>query len=204
MVKISAPKYKAILIFGPPGVGKGTQAKLLAEKEPEKYFHFSTGDMFRALDRVENKSPSESKIKELIAGGNFVSDDLTIDLFYRTLARYAQEKRFDPDNQILILDGIPRNESQVDLISGRIQVVNIISLVVRDYSVLVERLEKRALLENRADDANEDTVRKRLQIYDTTTAAVVGKYPSSLLIEVDGLPAIPKIHKDIVKKLDSK
>ena len=202
MVKNKGPKkYPAILIFGPPGVGKGTQAKLLADGD-KKYFHFSTGDMFRNLKQgALAGSPIERKITELISGGNFVPDDLTIDLLYKTLETYKKEKRYDPEKQTLILDGIPRNPNQVDLIAGRIEVLGIVSLVVRDYSVLVKRIKIRAEKENRMDDANEDTIRKRLGIYDTQTAAVLAKYPSELIIEVDGLPAIEEIHRDIVSRV---
>jgi adenylate kinase len=194
-------KYKAILIFGPPGVGKGTQAKLLAESN-EVFFHFSTGEMFRDLKKGSLAgSQIEKKVSTLIDNGNFVPDDLTVDLLYKTLESYKKTRGYDPKKQTLILDGIPRTPNQVDLINGRIEVLGIISLVVRDYGVLIQRIKSRAEKEGRPDDANEDTIRKRLGIYDSQTAAVLGKYSPSLIIEVDGLPTIEEIHKDIVSKL---
>jgi len=195
-------KYNAILIFGPPGVGKGTQAKLIAEKN-KKYFHFSTGEMFRALKTDPNMRDSElgKRVESLLATGNLLPDDLTVDLFFKTLEEYSKLKKFDPKKQTLILDGIPRNPNQVDLIKDKIQVIKIISLVINNSEVLVERLKKRAQIEGRIDDADESIIRKRLEVYKKETHAVTDKYSSDLIISIDGLPSIEEIHSDIISKL---
>jgi len=194
-------KYKAILIFGPPGAGKGTQAKLLAQ-DP-KYLHFSTGDMFRALRTNPEMRDSEigKRVTELIAGGNFVPDDLTIQLFYKTLEEQVSSGRYNPESQVLILDGIPRNVTQVPLIKDKIEITRIINLYCSDYEELVRRITQRAKLEGRKDDENADIVRKRLAIYDKDTAAVLSKYSSRLVLKINGLGTIENIHKDITSKL---
>jgi len=200
--KSGAPEiYKAILIFGPPGVGKGTQAKLLGNDK--KYLHFSTGEMFRALKDNPRMKDTElaHKIQELISSGNFVPDDLTIQLFYKTLEEYVSEGKYDPLSQTLILDGIPRNPSQVDLIQDRIEVIKIISLVVNEDDVLVERLKSRALIEGRKDDSDEKVIRKRLEIYKKDTAAVLEKYDRGLVLNVNGLPSVEEIQEDISTRL---
>lgn len=194
-------KYDAILIFGAPGCGKGTQAKLLAEDK--QYFHFSTGDMFRSLKNDPQMKDSEigRKVTELIAGGNFVPDNLTIELFYKTLEDYTQKGKYNPLEQTLILDGIPRNVAQVSLISDKIQVKKIIYLYAPDLKVFAERIAKRAELEGRKDDANSEVVMKRLQTYENETAPVIEKYSQDIILKIDALPTIEEIRKNILVAL---
>ena len=193
-------KYSAILIFGPPGIGKGTQAKLLAENP--KYFHFSTGEMFRALKENPEMRDSEigKKVTELIEDGNFVPDNLTIQLFYKTLQEYEEKGKYHPLEQILLLDGIPRNSNQVDLIKDRIEVTKIVSFYCSDDSILIERLKKRAIHEGRKDD-REETIRKRLEIYKNNTEEVLSKYDKSLVLRINGMNSIEKISQEVVTRL---
>jgi len=193
-------KYNSILIFGPPGIGKGTQAKLLAENP--KYFHFSTGDMFRALkkDPVMKNSEIGKTVAELIEGGNFVPDDLTIRLFFKTIEEYIQQKKFNPKKQILLLDGIPRNSKQVELIKEKINVVKLIYFYCSDDNVLVERLKKRAVHEGRKDD-REEVIRKRLEIYKKDTEDVLKEYDESLILRINGMNTIEEIYKEVISKM---
>ncbi len=190
-----------MLMFGPPGIGKGTQAKLLGEMKG--FFHFSTGDMFRNLKNDEEMANSGTgkEILETINVGHLVSDSLTTELFFKTLEIYEKEKKFNSNEQILILDGIPRNIPQVSLLKDKIEVIKIISLVSSDDEVLAERIKKRAILEGRRDDTHE-VLKKRLDTYRKETAAVLSKYPKEFLIEVDGFGTIENIHEEIVEKLE--
>jgi adenylate kinase len=194
-------RYPAILIFGAPGAGKGTQAKLLAEDK--KYFHFSTGDMFRGLKDNPEMRDSEigKKISTLISGGNFVPDDLTVQLFNKTLGEYVAQGKYNPAVQTLILDGIPRNIAQIPMVNETIEIKKIIYLYASNLEVFVERLSKRALLENRADDANPVTIRKRYDVYRVQTEPMLEKYPKEIILKFDALPSIEDIHKDIVRRL---
>lgn len=195
-------KYKAILIFGPPGCGKGTQAKILANDS--RYFHFSTGDMFRSLknDPVMKDSQIGKKVTELISGGNFVPDNLTIDLLYQTLDDYVKKGKYNPLEQTLILDGIPRNVPQVSLIRDRIEVKKIIYLYSEDLSVFADRIAKRAEIEGRMDDANPAVVLKRLNVYQNDTAPVINQYSPDLILKIDALPSVGEIHNNIVSALN--
>jgi len=195
-----AEKYKSLVIFGPPGIGKGTQAKLLAENK--KYFHFSTGEMFRGLQTNPKMANSEigKKVHELISAGNFVDDKTTIQLFFKTLEEYVKEKKFNPKKQILLLDGIPRNSNQVELIQEKIDVVKLIYFFCDDENILIERLKKRAVIEGRKDD-KEEVIRKRLEIYKKDTEAVLKKYDESLVLRINGMGSIEEIRKTVSEKL---
>jgi adenylate kinase len=197
MVKNNDNRYRAILIFGPPGSGKGTQAKLLAKDS--RYFHFSTGDMFRSLKSNPEMKDSEigKKISALISGGNFVPDDLTVELFYKTLEEYIKEGKYNPLEQTIILDGIPRNVPQVAMIEDKIKVEKIIYLYASDAEVFAQRLAKRAAIENRIDDADPEVIKRRLDIYKNETAPVTEKYSSNLILKIDALPSIEEIQKTI-------
>lgn len=194
-------KYKAIIIFGPPGIGKGTQAKLLGKIS--NFLHFSTGEMFRALKNDPNMKDTEiaKKVAETINAGHLVSDSLTIELFFKTLEEYESNGKFNPEEQILILDGIPRNVPQIGLIKGKVDVIKIISLFSSDNEVLAERIEKRAILEGRKDDTRE-ILKERLETYEKETKKILEKYPKENIIEIDGFGSIENIQEDILAKLE--
>lgn len=195
-------KYKAILIFGAPGSGKGTQAKLLAESN-KGYYHFSTGDMFRQIKNNPEIANSEigRRIQEITQGGNLVPDDLTIELFFKTLLELEKQKKFSPREQILILDGIPRNVKQAEFLKPKIEVKKIVYLHAKSLAVFAERIAKRAEIEGRMDDKNKEVVLNRLRVYEKETAPVLKQYAEALIQEIDALPTIEEIHKNIVKKL---
>ena len=203
MAKEIKQNYNAILFFGPPGSGKGTQAKILAEAN-KKYLHFSTGDMFRALKNNPEMANSEigKKVNQTLGSGQLVSDDLTIELFFKTLSEYVSTKKYDPKNQILLLDGLPRNVNQVHLIKDKINVLKVVYLYASDLNVFAERIAKRASIEGRKDDADPAIVKNRLNVYEKETAPVVKEYPLNLIVKIDALPTIEEIQKNIITSLN--
>lgn len=176
----------AVLLFGPPGVGKGTQGTLLGEIPG--FRHVSTGDMFRSM---EPASPLGRKIRSFTRVGKLVPDALTIQIFRAFVEDDINSERFAPHEEILILDGIPRNVEQVELVSADMDVAQVIHLVCEDEEKMIRRIRTRADKEHRADDAREEIVRHRFQVYEEQSAPVLKCYPSDIVVDIpaDGTPA---------------
>lgn len=176
------PVYRVVLLFGAPGVGKGTQGQRLG-KLPH-FVHLSTGDMFRSLDK---NGPVGKEVRTFSERGLLVPDELTIRIFRETLRELVASHKFDPARDTLVLDGIPRNVNQAGILDGDIKVVKIIHFVASDEDAMVARIKKRALIEGRKDDADEATIRKRFDIYRRETSPVLEFYPPELILEIDAL-----------------
>ncbi|PIN70259.1 adenylate kinase [Candidatus Woesearchaeota archaeon CG_4_10_14_0_2_um_filter_57_5] len=188
-------KQKAILLFGPPGCGKGTQGKLLAE-EPG-YFHFSTGDMFRSL---EISTPTGAKVKGFMDKRELVPDEVTLQLVQETIGRYIQEGRMKSSDTIL-LDGLPRNEAQVPLVNALMDVTAILYFDVPKPELLVDRMTTRAQKEGRTDDKNPDVVMRGIQIYYEQTQKVLKLYPDGLVHRIDAMGSIEDVHNTVLRIL---
>jgi adenylate kinase len=196
-------RYKAILLFGAPGAGKGTQGKMLAQIPG--FLHLSTGDMFRGMDK---SSALGKETVGYMSAGELVPDELTMRLYAAHVARLADSGAFKPAKDVLVLDGIPRSAAQAQLLDPHIEPLAIVHLTAKDRGELVERLRGRALKENRPDDAKEDVVRRRLEVYDAETKPVLGHYDPSLVCPIDaiGMPArvLLRVLEAIVPVLESR
>ena len=174
--------YRTILLFGPPGAGKGTQGKILGSIPG--FLHVASGDVFRSLD-------PESELGKIFADfssrGALVPDDLTVKMWHEHTRNLTEEGAYKPDSEILMLDGIPRNLNQARLMEAHIQVLSLIHLGCEDEDAMVDRLSRRAMKENRADDAREEVIRHRLKVYERETQPLIDYYPPSLVNEVDAL-----------------
>lgn len=179
-------KYQTILLFGAPGAGKGTQGQILAQIPG--FHHISTGDMFRTLDI---HSDLGKVFYEYSSKGELVPDEVTIKLWQQYAKAQAILGVFKPHQDLLVLDGVPRTVKQAELLSEHIDVLEIVHLVCHDVDAMVKRLRRRALKQNRADDAREDVIRNRFKVYEDETRPVLGHYDPSLVCEVDavGSPA---------------
>jgi len=188
--------YETVLLFGPPGSGKGTWGGVL--KQIPGFFHFSSGDMFRSLD-------PHSKLGEValasIRKGELVPDEQAMALWRERMQRLIEFGDFNPDQQTLILDGLPRTLAQAQMADANLDVKLIMALDSPNRSVLVKRLYGRALIEHRVDDANEDIIRRRFDVYDCQTADVLKHYPEDLVQQVDVSQPSAKILRDIGQAL---
>lgn len=189
-------KYRAILLFGPPGAGKGTQGKILGQIP--NFIHFSSGDAFRSL-RVD--SPLGRVFVEYASKGQLVPDEPTIELWRQSVEGLIGNGRFNPDADTLILDGIPRNPRQVEIMENLIDVKGVLDLFCPVMDKLVVRLQRRALKENRLDDANVEVIRTRLETYKRETRAVLDCYPDTLIHLIDSTQEPMLVLLDILKIL---
>jgi adenylate kinase len=180
-------RYKTILMFGAPGVGKGTQGKILGHVPG--FYHLACGDVFRSLDMT---SPLGRKFLEFSSRGELVPDELTIEMWKQNIHAQTVLSIYKPAQDVLILDGIPRNVAQAKALEPYLEVLDVIHLVCRDVDAMVMRMRRRALKENRLDDADEKVIRRRFDVYERETAPVLGHYPRSIVHEVDavGSPAV--------------
>jgi adenylate kinase len=178
--------YPAALIFGIPGAGKGTQGEILTTIPG--FFHLSSGVIFRKLDP---KSEEGQIVRDYSLRGELAPDALTIRVFKNWLEGQRAADRFRPRDQLLILDGIPRNVVQCEMFRGYIDVKAVLHLVCNDEELILDRIRRRAVLENRPDDANDSVTRRRLEVYRAQTEPVLNYYPPEIICDIDssGLPA---------------
>lgn len=185
-----------LLIMGPPGVGKGTQATGIAAHYGVPAI--STGDIFRA--NVKNQTPLGQEVSRIMADGGYVPDVITNAIVADRLTEADAANGW-------LLDGYPRTIGQVEALDGALGegpgIDAVISLVA-DTDVLVDRLLKRAELEGRADD-NAETIRNRMVIYTEATDPLLQTYRDrDLLVEVDGIGGIEEVGQRITAALDAK
>jgi adenylate kinase len=173
-------KYRTILLFGAPGAGKGTQGKILGTIPG--LFHCACGDVFRNLT-IDNELGR--LFIQYSSRGELVPDEATVRLWRENIDAQTRSGRFNPARDILVLDGIPRNAHQAQMLSDTLDVRAIFFLHCTDFEKLVERLQRRALRENRLDDANLDVIRHRLKTYEKESRPVIDYYDPKLLHQID-------------------
>ena len=173
-------KYRTVLLFGAPGSGKGTQGKILGTVP--SFFHFACGDAFRNL-RIED--PIGKTFIEYSSKGQLVPDEATIALWAKNIKASTADGEFEPSRDTLVLDGIPRNVSQAKMLKDTLDVKAVFYLACEDQSKMVERLQRRALRENRLDDANMEVIEKRLDTYDKETRPVLDFYGPNVVHKID-------------------
>ena len=185
-----------MLITGPPGAGKGTQASGVAQRFGVPAI--SSGDIFR--DNIKRHTPMGERVVEIIGRGDFVPDVLTTSLVFQRIA--------EPDCwRGWLLDGYPRTLGQVEALDIVLRETNtkldaIIALTAEP-DALIERMLRRAEEQGRADD-NAQAIRHRIEVYHAETAEVIGHYRArGLLVEVDAIGTVEEVRERILAALDT-
>jgi len=195
-INMATMRYKSILLFGAPGSGKGTQGKILGSIPG--FYHNATGDIFRSLDL---QSEMGRIFWEYAGRGQLVPDEITIKLWKQYIMGMEMINQFHPETEMVVLDGIPRNIKQAQLLEETIDVQKVINLQCADLSKMVERLRRRALKENRFDDANDDVIHRRLVEYEVKTRPVLDFYPPEKIERIDATMSQIRVLSDILKVL---
>lgn len=188
-------RFKAILLFGAPGSGKGTQGKILGAIPG--FFHSSTGDIFRSLDL---QSPTGRTVWEYSSKGKLVPDELTISIWKQYIQGMEMINQFHPETEIIVLDGLPRNANQARILEDTIEVLKVVHLVA-DQAKMTERLRRRALKENRVDDASDEVIARRFDVYTKETKPVLEFYPGDRIMKIDAAQSQIKVLSDIIRVL---
>jgi adenylate kinase len=184
-----------LIILGPPGAGKGTQATRIAESFGIPAI--STGDIFRA--NIKHETELGLQVKDILASGGYVTDEITNAI--------VRDRLFEDDaEQGFLLDGYPRTAAQVDALDAILaehgHILDTVLELTVDEDAVVERLLKRAEIEARADDT-EDVIRERQAIYRRETAPLTDVYGGrGLLVRVDGMGSVDEVFDRIRGALD--
>src|SRR5262245_29632606 len=189
-------KYRTLLLFGAPGAGKGTQGKILGTIP--NFYHCACGDVFRNL-RIDNELGRT--FLEYSSRGELVPDKATIQLWKQSIQGSQSLGHFNPEKDTLVLDGIPRNVSQAEMLQDSLDVRGIFYLTCSDLNKLVERLQRRALRENRLDDAKLTVIRNRLETYDHETKPVLDFYGPKMVHTIDSTQTPVDVLRDLLQRI---
>ncbi len=190
-------KYRTFLLFGAPGSGKGTQGKTLGTIP--RFFHCACGDVFRSID---TRSTVGKAFLDYSSKGQLVPDEVTVELWKEAIDAAVDAHQFKPDIDVLILDGIPRNVSQARIMEKLIDVEKVFHLSCPERGTLFYRLKKRALKDNRLDDANEEVIGRRLATYENDSKPVLKYYPPESVTTVDATQPPAKVLFDILASVN--
>ena len=189
-------RLNTVLLFGAPGVGKGTQGKMLGTLPG--FVHSATGDVFRKVDK---HSELGKIFYEYSSRGELVPDDVTVRMWDEAIRGRIAGEQYDPASDLLVLDGIPRTTAQVGLMDRHIDVLRIVHLTCDDLEEMVGRLQRRALKENRHDDADENVIRRRWDVYEQQTQPVLAQYPKQLISPINAVSTPVQVLADTLAVL---
>lgn len=185
-----------VVLFGPPGSGKGTQSKLLQEKYG--LIHLSTGDVCR--EEIKQATPEGLEAKRLIDGGNFFPDKLAYRIVEKFLDSNIEARGF-------VYDGMPRHEGQIEvfdaMLAKRNSIVDIVIELKVEEEELIQRLLIRGESSGRPDDSGREVIEKRLRIYDDVTAPIAKRYKEKdLYYSIDAIGSLEEVLDRISLKLE--
>ena len=186
-----------VLMFGPPGSGKGTQSVTLAGKY--NLLHLSTGDMLRA--ELAAGTELGKKMEAIMASGELVPDDVVIDMIAHRIDATTGKRGF-------VFDGFPRTVEQAEalqeMLEGREMKIDLMLVLEVDDAELMQRMKKRALVSGRADDADEAVINNRIAVYSAKTEPVIdfGR-KAGVSRSIDGMGSIDEIFDRLCRHIET-
>jgi adenylate kinase len=186
----------AFLFLGAPGAGKGTQGKILGMVP--RFFHFACGDVFRSLD---TRTALGRKFVEYSSRGELVPDELTVQLWKAQIDNVAETHVYKPDIDVLLLDGIPRNVRQAEILEAHIEIHQVFHLSCPNRDELARRMRKRALKDNRLDDASDRVIDQRIATYEAETKPILDYYSHDRVTTIDATQPPVKVLADILGRI---
>ncbi len=190
---IPTTRYRTILILGAPGSGKGTQGKVLGSVP--RFHHLACGDVFRSLD---TRTPLGQQFVNYASKGELMPDDLTVKLWRANVKDRVESRLYKPDIDFLVLDGIPRNVEQAKLLEPDVEVLKLFHLSCPNREELARRLRKRALKDNRFDDASDKVIYERFAIYDAETKPILDYYAGDKVVNIDASQSPARVLHEIL------
>ena len=190
-------KYNTFILFGAPGSGKGTQGKTLGTIP--RFYHCACGDVFRSID---TRTKVGQAFLEYSSKGQLVPDEITVELWREAIDAAVDAHKFKPDIDTLVLDGIPRNVGQAKIMEEMIDVQKVFHLSCPSRETLFYRLKKRALKDNRLDDASDQVIQRRLDTYETESKLVLSYYSKEMVTVVDATQPPSKVLFDILASMN--
>jgi adenylate kinase len=191
-------KRPAFIILGAPGSGKGTQGQILGSVP--RFFHCACGDVFRSLD---TRTALGQKFVYYSSRGELVPDELTIELWKAQIDNLSETHVYKPDIDFLILDGIPRNVRQAEILSTYIDVHQVFHLSCPNRDELARRMRKRALKDNRIDDASDKVIDQRIATYEAETKPILDFYPDDRITTIDATQPPVKVLAEMIQRITS-
>jgi adenylate kinase len=189
-------RFRTLLILGAPGSGKGTQGLVLGRIP--RFHHLACGDVFRSLD---TRTALGQQFIDYSSRGELVPDDLTVQLWKANVKDRVESHQFKPEIDLLVLDGIPRNVQQAQYLEQHIDLLQVFHLSCPDRSELARRLRKRALKDNRFDDASDLVIQKRFETYEAETKPILDFYTPDRVTEIDASQSPARVLHHILGKI---
>lgn len=189
-------KYSSVLLFGPPGVGKGTLGRFLASGGDQ--FHLSSGDIFRSLP---SNSAAGKLFYEYAKQGDLVPDEITVEIWQHYVQGLIATNAYNPQGQHLLLDGIPRTLEQAQLLDETIKVRHIIVLESSNLDQLISQLQCRARTEGQIEGVDPKVINQRIHAYQREIEKLLAFYPSHLVSKVNGEQKPLEVLRDVLVRL---